>query len=174
MRQTKKITLSAIMAALSVVLIALGALLSVAELAIAAFCSLIVVFIHVEVGTPYQFLTWIVVSLLTALMFPSSFGYITYFLIFGIYPIIRHYIEKLPAVFAWIIKLVYFNAALVLLMIFSELVFGIPLFVTDEPLIKAGLYLLCIGAFVVYDFFLKVMIRAYFEKYRARFARFLK
>ncbi len=174
------------MAAISVVLIALGELSGVAELAIAAFCSLIVVFIHAEVGYPYQYLLWLVVSALLAVMFFGGFGWITYFLIFGIYPILRHYIIRLPAPLAWVVRLVYFNIALILLMVLSELITGVPLFSLGElniesenreailNLLTAGLYLVCNAAFVIYDVFLKVMIRAYFERFRARFARFLK
>ncbi|MBP3307946.1 MAG: hypothetical protein J6L90_00745 [Clostridia bacterium] len=186
MKNTKKLALSAIMAALSVVFISLGELSGIAELAIAAFCSLIVVFIHAEVGSPYQYLLWITVSVLMALLFFGGFGWITYFLLFGIYPIIRHYIAKLPPLFGWVAKLVYFNIALIILMLVSELITGVPLFSLGEiniegdnqefieNMIKAGLYLLCNAAFVIYDIFLKVMIRFYFERLRARFARFLK
>ena len=186
MKSTKKLALSAIMAALSVVFISLGELTGVAELAIAAFCSLIVVFIHAEVGSPYQYLLWITVSVLMALLFFGSFGWITYFLIFGIYPIIRHYITKLQILVGWVTKLLYFNVALVILMLASELITGVPLFSLGdiniqgenrefvENLIKVGLYLLCNAAFVIYDIFLKVMIRFYFERLRTRFVRFLK
>ncbi len=186
MKQTKRLALSAIMAAISVVLLAIGALTSVGELALAAFCSLIVIFVHAEVGSPYQYLLWITVTLISALLFPTGFGFITYFLIFGLYPILRYYIEKLPLAFAWQVKLAYFNAVLGLLMAFSELVFGVPLFVLDGitlegdnaeligKVIVAALYLACNIAFIVYDIFLKVMIRAYFERLRPRFAKFLK
>lgn len=186
MKSTKKLALSAIMAAMSVVFISLGELTGVAELAIAAFCSLIVVFIHAEVGSPYQYLLWITVSALMALLFFGGFRWITYFLIFGIYPIIRHYITRLPIFLGWVAKLVYFNIALIILIFVSELITGVPLFSLGdiniegesreliENMIKLGLYLLCNAAFVIYDIFLKVMIRFYFERLRARFVRFLK
>ena len=175
MKQTKKITLSAIMVAMGVVFIAIGVLTQVMDLAISAFASLIMIFVCLEIGKPYNFLVWLSTSLLTFVFFPHSLSFVTYFLVFGFYPILKSYIERLPH-FSWLlIKLVYINAVMVVLIFVTEFITGAALFSEGlEPWIKIAIYALCNVAFIVYDMFLVVMIRYYLFKLRPRFAKFLK
>ena len=52
MRSTKKITLSAMMCALSVVILALGAVFEALDLTAAAIASICIAFVYIEVGAP--------------------------------------------------------------------------------------------------------------------------
>ena len=174
MRQTKKITLSAILVALGVAFMALGAVLEVLDLSVCALASLIVVFIYIEVGSPYTWLVWICTSLISALVFPGSILWVEYLLVFGIYPILKAYFERLPRAFWWVVKLVFFNLVIWALFAIVEFILGLPFFEGDSLFWKAMLYLLMNVAFVAYDMFLTVMVRLYFEKFRKRFIRFLK
>ena len=180
MRQTKKLTLGAMIIALGVLFMTLGYFVEALDLTVAALLSLTMAFAFIELGSPYTYIIWLATSLLGGLFFTASLVWLTYFLIFGIYPILKAYIERAPK-WSWIpIKLLVFNAMLIILIFVSQLIVGVPLFSVGEELseyavyIKVGLYVLCNIAFFVYDVFMTVMIRAYLTRLRHRFSRFLR
>ena len=84
MRSTKKITISAMMCALSVVILALGAVFEALDLTAAALASICIAFVYIEVGAPYTFIAWICTTLLSFLFFPQSLLWIEYLLLFGL------------------------------------------------------------------------------------------
>ena len=84
------------MCALSVVVLALGAVFEALDLTAAALASICIAFIYIEVGAPYTFISWLCTTLLSFLFFPQSLLWIEYLLLYGIYPILKGYIEKLP------------------------------------------------------------------------------
>jgi hypothetical protein len=162
---------------------ALGAFVEVLDFTASALCSLIMMFVFIEIGSPYTFFVWIATSVLGLIFFPHSLVSVTYFLIFGIYPILKAYIEKLKRVFWFIVKLAYFLFASGAMIAVSELVFGIPFFTDDlnipffesnQMLFRIIIFALLIAATFVYDIFLTVMARSYFSVLRDRIKRFLK
>ena len=182
MRETKKITFSAMAVALGVLFMTLGYFIEALDLTVAALTSIIMLFVFIEIGKPYTFLVWIATSLLGALFFTGSLVWVTYFLVFGIYPIMKAYIEKLKRGL-WIpIKLVGFVTSGSLLILFSELILGIPFFGEinlpilsgREYIFKVAVFVMLIMAFFVYDIFLTVMVRFYFSNFRKRIASLLK
>ena len=182
MRETKKITFSAMAVALGVLFMTLGYFIEALDLTVAALTSIIMLFVFIEIGKPYTFLVWIATSLLGALFFTGSLVWVTYFLVFGIYPIMKAYIEKLKRGL-WIpIKLVGFVTSGGLVILFSELILGIPFFGEinlpilsgREYIFKVAVFVMLIMAFFVYDIFLTVMVRFYFSNFRKRIASLLK
>lgn len=174
MKDTKKLTISAILTALGVVIMLLGAVIEVLDLSVGAIASLIVVFVFVEIGKPYHWLVWICTSLITAIIYPGSALWIEYLLIFGIYPILKSYIERLPRWSWWPVKLVYINAVVGLLALAMEKLLGIPFFEEDGVWMRVLFWALLNVAFVMYDVFIKVLVRAYFAKYRERIISLIK
>ena len=174
MRQTKKITLSAMIVALGTVLMVVGGLVEMLDLTVCAVASLLVAFVYIEIGSPYTWLVWICTSLATFLCMPGKFIWLIYFLIFGIYPILKAYVEKLPHGAWLILKFLFINAMLWLLIFGFELILGIPFFAVDKLWLKAGVYIVMNVAFVAYDVFITVLVRFYFERLRHRFRNFLK
>ncbi len=174
MKQTKKITLSAMVVALSTVFMVLGAVVDMLDLSVCALASLLVAFVYIEIGSPYTWLVWICTSLATFVCFPGSIIWMEYFLIFGIYPILKAYIEKLPRRIWLIVKLLFINAIIWVLIFCVELILGIPFFAVDKLWLKAAIYVLMNVAFIAYDLFITVLVRVYFEKFRPRFKNFLK
>ena len=180
MKQTKKLTLSAMLVALGTVFMVLGAVIEVFDLTAVALASVLVAFVYIELGSPYTWLVWICTTLCTFLFYQHSAMWFIYLVLFGIYPILKYYIEKLPVFARWILKLLFFNAALVALIFLSELIIGVPFFTVEDRFaefalfIKAGLYVGFNIAFVLYDIFLNVMIRVYYQRFRTKFLRFLK
>ncbi len=174
MSQTKKITLSAMMVALGTAIMLLGAVIEVLDLSVCAVASMLVVFVYIEIGSYYPWLVWVCTSLATALIFPGSVIWVEYLFVFGIYPLIKAYIERLPK-WSWlIVKLVYINAVIWGIFCVSELLLGIPFFEEGSKLLTVITYVLMNIAFVAYDFFIVVMVRFYFVKLRPRFKKFLK
>ena len=112
MSQTKKITLAALLVALGTVFMVIGAVIEVLDLTVCALSSLLVVFVFLEIGGYYPWLVWICTSLCTALLYPGSIIWAEYALVFGIYPLIKAYIEKLPKWSWFIVKLAYINAVI--------------------------------------------------------------
>lgn len=168
MKDTKKITLSAMLTALGVVIMLLGAVIEMLDLTVGAIASLIVVFVFVEIGKPYHWLVWLCTSLITALIYPGSALWIEYFLIFGIYPILKAYIERLPKWSWWPVKLVYINAVVGMLALAMEKLLGIPFFEDEGVWMRVLFWALLNVAFVMYDIFLRTLLRVYFVKYRER------
>lgn len=162
------------MVALSTAIMLLGAVVEVFDLSVCAIASLLVVFIYLEVGSYYPWLVWICTTLATALIYPGSAIWVEYALIFGLYPLIKAYIERLPR-WSWlIVKLIYINAVIWGIFCVCEFLLGIPFFEEGGQIITVITYVLSNIAFVAYDFFIMVMVRFYFDKLRPRFKKFLK
>lgn len=181
MSTTKKLTLSAMMTALSVVLMTFGVLVQVLDLTVAALVSLVVAFVYIEVGAPFVYFVWLASSLLTFIFFPTAPIWLEYFLIFGPYPIIKAYIERTPRGVWVFLKLGAFNLMTLALFYLTELVFGVPLISSDETLLGISgkilvgvIWVIMNIAFVAYDMLITVMVRIYLHKYRDKIKRLLK
>lgn len=160
--------------ALGCVFMILGAVFEVVDLSMCALASLLVVFAYLELGSPYTWLIWLCTSLVAMISFFASPVWIEYFFIFGIYPIIKAYIERLPRV-AWLpLKLVFINGMAWVLILLVKAVTGMPLIASSLLWMKALTYVLINVAFIIYDMFITVMVRLYIDKFRHRFRKFLK
>ncbi len=174
MTKTKKLTLCSVLCALGVVLMAVGSVIDVLDLSVCAFVSLIVVFVYIEIGASYAFGVYLATSLLSLILVPSKLIFVEYVLVFGIYPLIKALFERLPRWTWLVIKLAFVNAVIWLLVLVCEFLLGVPFIEGDTLILKIGFYLLVNIAFVVYDIFITVMVRFYFDKLRHRFKQFLK
>ena len=162
------------MVALGTAFMVLGAVIEVLDLTVCALASMLVVFVYLEIGSYYPWLVWICTSLATALIYPGSIIWAEYALVFGIYPLVKAYIEKMPR-WSWlIVKLVYINAVIWGLFAICELLLGIPFFEEDGAVMKVVVYVLMNVAFLMYDLFIAVMVRFYYDKLRPRFKKMLK
>lgn len=174
MRQTKKLALSAILVALGAAFMIFGAVFEVLDLTACAFASLIMVFVYLEIGSPYTYLVWICTTLASALMYSASILWVEYFLVFGIYPVLKGYFERLPRPLWIVVKLVFINVVLALIYAVCELVFKIPFFDGDNVVLNVAVCVLVNVAFVAYDMFINVMVKFYTVRIRPRIAKFLK
>ncbi len=180
MKETKKLTVSALTAALGTVFMVLGAVFSVLDLTAATLASLLVVFIYIEIGSPYTWLVWLSTSLLSFLLYPGSMMWLVYLTMFGIYPIVKGYIERLPRVFWLILRLVFVNLVLTLLSLFCEALIGVSFFgdVSDIPLDPTAVYVILWVimnlAFLLYDRLIVIMVAFYERSVRPRLRGLLK
>ena len=174
MRQTKKLTLSALMCALTVVILLVASFLGDLDLTVLMLSSFCMVFVYLEIGTPYTYLTWCTSTLLTLLLLPGRYFWILYFFLFGVYPILKGALERLPRALWLVGKLAYFNAVLWLLIVLLEWILGFTLLDGETPFWNAVIYAVANVAFVAYDAFITVVVRLYLARYRERFRRLLR
>ncbi len=174
MRSTKKLVLSAILSALGTVILLIGGVLNILDLSAAALASMLMAFAYIEIGSPYTWLIWLVTSLTSALILPSSLMWVEYLVAFGCYPIIKGFIEKRKRVF-WIpLKLLFANAAFAVVILASSFVLGVPYFDEGMLIMNILIYVLTIVTFIVYDLCITACVRFYFAKLRPRFKNLLK
>ena len=181
MKQTKKLTLSAMVVALGTVFMILGAVIEVFDLTAVALASVLVAFVYIEIGSPYTWLVWLCTSLATGLLYPHSAMWFIYLVLFGIYPILKGYIERLPRPFWLVAKLVFSNVAFLLMLFGVSLITGLPFIDTEQQFLGISgkaiyvvTWILLNVAFIAYDFFILVMVRFYTERIRPKIKKILK
>jgi hypothetical protein len=181
MKTTKKLTLSATLVAMGTLFGVFGAVLDVFDLTASALSSLLVAFAYIEIGSPYTWLIWLCTSALNFVLFPGKFMWLSYLLLFGVYPILKGYIERLKKPLWLILKLVFANIASLITFLVSSFVMGVP-FIEEgtrlaemNPTLAYGILLFLANiAFVAYDYFLTVLVRYYLAKLRPRLKHLLK
>ena len=151
------------MSALGCAILYLGSLIEVMDMSMAAIASFLVVICMIEMGGYAPLLVYASTSLLSFLLLPNKTVVLIYLMFFGFYPIIKKHLEKLGRIWSLVLKLITFNALLVLYMIVAEKLLHISL----EPV---GLYLVILlnVIFFTLDFALTVFVTAYVVKYRKR------
>ena len=104
-----------------------------------------------------------------------------YLVLFGVYPILKGYIERLPRLTWWPIKLVFGNVSFVLMLFGVKLITGLPFIDPEEAffgitgnVIYIITWVMLNIALVAFDFFLTVMVRYYMLKLRPKFKKILK
>ena len=169
MKSTKKIALSGLITALSVVAM-LFAYFPYFTYAIPAFAGALLFVVSIEAGRGFAIGSYIAAAIIvllacekeSAMLFVGFFGY---------YAILKGVIEQyLKGALAWFIKLLVFNVAAVLSYFVITFVFGIPFFDGSiAPRIFLGLMLLLGNiVFCVYDFGLTRVISMYIIKLHSR------
>ena len=163
MKNTKKIALAAILAALSVVVLWLGSIITVLDMTAVAIASILIMVAVIEIGGAYPYLIWLAVSVLSLLLLPDKFGAVLYTVFGGIYPIFKAMFERLHYIVSWVLKFSCFNAMLILMIIVSAYVMHLP----DTGLGFTPLVFgICNFTFLVYDLAVTQLITLYIVKLR--------
>lgn len=175
MRSTKKLTLSAMAVALSSVFIILGAYADIFDLVFGTVASVILLFVKIELGSPYTWLVWLATTVCSALLSLANLMSVTwYFLIFGIYPILKPLFERIFKRLAFLPKIIYANAAFALSLLFFSFIFTSSPYAFENKLIAIAALATGNVAFIVYDVFLSVAAKLYIKKYRKLFHKLMK
>ena len=183
--KTKKLTLSATLAAMGVVLLIIGGLIEVLDLSMAALASFFCIFAVIEMGKGYPWMIFAVTGILSVILMPQGLGGWFYLVFFGYYPIVKEQLEKLHKPFAWGLKFVVFNLAVTAYgLICYFLFFGQLKALFDEvaallggtslgAIVIIAIYAVLNLVFIVYDIALTRLITLYLVRLRKKF-RFLK
>lgn len=163
--QTYRIALGGIMAALSIVILLLGHVLGIGMYAAPMLAGLCLLPAGRAMGRKYHVLLWLAVSLLSFILISNAEQNLMYLCLFGCYPILRPWFQKLKKPLRLMAKLVYFNAVIIaaealVLMFFAPEVLGAGMIIT--LLVLGNLTFLC------YDFMIPVfdaMLHRYLQKH---------
>ena len=161
----RNLTLSAISAALGIVLLYVASFIPTVRLAVLCVASLSVVVVYVHAGTPWALGTFAVVSVLGLFLCPDKSEALIFTIFLGYYPIIKFPIERIGKRWLRLLaKLAVFNAAFTVLLGFLlALLHGLPVGLT-----LFLVYVLANIVFLVYDYALKKLVLFYMRKIDGR------
>ena len=163
----KRLTLTAMLAALCVILLYISAVLPTMRLAIVVIAGLLTAVAILETGMAAGVFLYAVSSILGLLVSPIRGNILVYILFFGYYPIVKGIMErvKLRPV-EWVLKILLFNVALTaaVLMYWKGLLNGIQL----PDLAIYLTYLAANAVFILYDIGFSRLIAWYLARFKKR------
>ena len=176
MKTTKKVTLSAVMAALAAVLMLVSYFpyLTYAVPAVAGLCIMVIV---IEINCKWALLSYFTASFFTFL-FAEIESMLMFIGFFGFYPIIKCLVEKTNNRFIeWVLKFVVFNVCVTTVYFILKKLSVFSLDEDMEMIAKYGeiiLLLLANVVFVFYDIAVSRMSWFYIDKFHQRISKLLK
>ena len=168
-QQIKFMTLSALLCALGVIILAFGSFFEVVDLTVAVLASFLCIWAVIEMGGIYPWMIWLVTSVVGFLLLPLKTPALFYAIAFGFYPIIKEKAEKKNTVISWMIKLVTFHVSMALVLLGLWLLVPALFSGTMQLLLMIAFYFACLFVFVLYDLALTRVITFYFVRLRHRF-----
>jgi len=170
--QTKLLTVSAMLSALGVVVLALGSVFQTLDLTTAALAAFFCIYAVIEMGGAYPWMIWGVTSFLGLLLLPQKSPAV-FFLFIGCYPILKEKLERLSRALCWVLKLVIFHAMAGLFLLTMRIFFPEELLLSVSWMLLAS-YVIAVITFVVYDYALSKVITLYLIRLRNRLGLKLK
>lgn len=172
-RKTRILALSAMFTALGVVILYMGCFIEVMELTVAAVASILILLAVIELGKGTATLIWLATSLLSLLLLPTKFIAVEYAFFIGSYPLVKAFTERYSRLLSWIIKLVFVNLALGLLVVVGHFIFGYPI---ESVWLLIATFLLATFTGVIFDIALTRLVTLYLVRLRhvLRIDRLLK
>ena len=162
----KKVVVSGIMAALTVMVLYLSNFIPTSTIFLFCFSTVFIAVIVIECGIPYAMSAYAAVALLGFLILPNKFTAIGFAFFFGFYPVLKYWIEKHNRILIeWATKLVFFNVFLFIAWCLFQLLF------VNSVTLKLPIYwlvLLAQGVFIIYDVALSLCISFYIKKIKDR------
>ncbi len=158
--KAKDITLGGILIALGIAILYLTTIININTIALLTLCSCLIPIAIIRSNLKTAFFVYISTSIISFFIVPINYA-LLYTLFFGIYGIIKFFIEKTGKLFIeLILKILYFN-----------LILGFALFFLDKilPSIEINIHtglLLCISqvAFIIYDYAMTIFVTYFLEK----------
>ena len=161
---TKKLAIAGVMAALAVALLYLLGMTAF-DLSVLVLCSLMTMLVMVECGVKVTWIYAAVTAVLALLLLPSKLYAIEYLMFAAIYPIFKMYFERMPAVFAWLLKISCLDSMLMLCLVLVRLVFT----TADFFPFTMPTFIIGTAFFIVYDIVMTMCISVYMIKLRKIF-----
>lgn len=159
---SKMLALSGILLALAVLLLFLATILPTNRLSLYALSSFFVSILVIEYGVKAAWLFYSASCLLGLIIVQNKPGLLPYVIFFGIYGIIKYYIEKINnIVIEYVIKIIYFNLCL------AAAIFLVKELFLKEINVKLPWFIIIAAfelIFLVYDYVYTLFIKYYREK----------
>lgn len=163
MKSTKKLTVSALCAAMCVAIMSMGSLIQSLDVSLALIASLVVMVIEVEYGVKTALAVYLAAALLSFTL-PEKSPAILFLSFLGWYPIFQKKLNMMRPLFGYVVKFFLFNFVLVGLLTLSAFVTGI----LDATWVNITLVVLGNVCFYMYDFLLDRFFLFYLLKIRPR------
>ena len=112
--------------ALSVLLMLVNNILPVLMYVLPVATGFIVLFVSGLINKKWASGVFFATTLLSFILVTEKEAVLTYVLFFGYYPLVRGYLQKLPKVISWVVKLLLFNCAVIMVGVIGVFVFGLP------------------------------------------------
>lgn len=163
MKNTKKLTFSAVLSALAVAIMYIGAMLEVLDLSTAALASICVMLILTELGMKYAFLSYACIGVLSFLLLPTKYAAIMFIGFLGFYPMAKAFFErKFRGWLCLVLKFALLNVCIFAMLLIVRYVMTEALWFEIMVLVIANI------VFVVYDYALTHLLRAYIFVWRKK------
>lgn len=175
MKTAKKITLSAVLAALSATVM-LVSYFPYLTYAVPAVAGLFIMVVLIETDCKWAFFSYIAASVLTFL-FAEIESKLMFIGFFGFYPIAKSLIERInKPVFEWILKFLLFNLCVITVykVVAKLLIVSFDDFVKLAQYGEIILLLLANVVFVIYDIAVSRMASFYIARFHTRISRIFK
>jgi hypothetical protein len=154
---SKKITYSGILLGLNIVLLLISNLISINTMFFMGLASLIISVIVMEYGVNTGVVFYIASIILSFIVMPNKSQWLLYTLTFGIYGLVKYFIEKgRPIYIEVILKLIFANLVAVILYLILKNIVIIPINIITIIVYQV--------AFLVYDYVYSLFIEYYNEK----------
>jgi len=170
-KNTKRITISAILAVIAVISLFFATILPTNRLTFYALSSFFISVIIIEFDMKSSLVFYVITNLLAYIIVPDKISVIPYTVFFGVYGIIKYYIEGINKILPeYILKMLFFNTCLGLAFIlFRETIF--INWDTANLKIPLGVVVIILElAFILYDYVYTLII----QYYKNRLRRYLK
>ena len=184
--KTKRLALCAVLAALGVVLLGIGAIVEVMDITTPMLASLLLIPIMLCYGNGYAVMTYAVISVLSIILMPYSFAPWLFVGLAGYYPMVKSKFDRLPRIFALILKAVLVFAALALYFCIFYLIMmqgagslsdAVNKAFGDEngtPWMAWAVVALAYVAFFAYDLLIDRVLVIYHFRWRERVEKWMK
>ena len=154
---SKKITYSGILLGLNILLLLISNLISINTMFFMGLASLIISVIVMEYGVNTGVVFYIASIILSFVVMPNKAQWLLYILTFGIYGLVKYFIEKgRPIYIEVILKLIFANLVAVILYLILKNIVIIPINIITIIVYQV--------AFLVYDYVYSLFIEYYNEK----------
>ena len=174
MKSSYKVALGGVISALCLVMMFLTAVFPLLSMTLPLFAGMLITVVAVEISCSWAFVTYAVVSVLAFFVTPDKEAWLFFTMLFGYYPVLKAYFEKLRSrAVCWICKFAVFNAAVVAIFYILMNILG-----TLDLFEEFGFYskwlipvLLVFGnlVFLLYDYALAVIVTCYKKWFRPTF-----
>ena len=158
------LAISSMMAALAVAILSVGSLFESLDLSLSILAGFVVFIVSIEYGDRIGLAVFLVSGILSLFLLPIKSPAILFLALAGWYPMVQKKINLLKPLLSRIVKTLIFNAALILLLLLSFFVSGVP----EVKWIYITLFLLGNACFVLYDLILDRIFLWYLLKLRNR------
>lgn len=176
MKQSAKIALGGIIAALSITIMFMSSLFPFLTYTLPLVAGVLITLIVIEVSKKWAFYVYASIGFLSFFLLADKEVAVLYIFFFGYYPIVKEILEeklKKKCFLCGVIKFIIYNITIVLATLVSIYVLGIPFDILEEY----GVIILLMLAnllFFFYDYALNGLIQIYLNQWQKSFQKFFK